>query len=409
MLTRLATPTSGDRLKRRALPTTTRRRHTRRDGDAGEHQAVAEELGVAGHHRGATRAALLVDRPRHQPCRRRQEGRRDDATGNERRRPRRPAAQLHRLDAGALTARLAEAGTAAQHPLQTGCHHGEQEHDGGDLTGSVTIVGAAPDAEHADGHRLDVEVLHRGEIGQRLHGDDGRPGGDGRPEHRHDDATRRRRPGGAERPGDEVGGRRLVAQGGTGEQVHIRVQRQGQGENGARHRAHLGEPRITAQLVPPPHLDRAGHPEHRRGDEAENVTRHGEWQHQRPAQHAASGEVVGADQPGQSHPQPDRDHEHPDRQHERGDHLVRQPGLPLLAPHLRVRPQHAGRQHGDRHDGEGGDDDGGDDPAGPIDTPPTSGGVDRTVDCRWWCGAVDHSTGCVSRSRRCPWPARRRR
>ena len=102
-----------------------------------------------------------------------------------------------------------------------------------------------------------------------------------------------------------AGGRRLVAQRGAGQQVHVRVQRQGERDDGAGHRADLGEPGVAAELVAPPRLDRAGDAEHRGRDEAEDVARHGQRQHERPAEHAPPGEAVGADQPGQ----PDAEHD----------------------------------------------------------------------------------------------------
>ena len=56
---------------------------------------------------------------------------------------------------------------------------------------------------------------------------------------------------------------RLVAQRGASHQVHVRIERERQREDRERHRPDLGEPRVAAELVAPPRLDRAGDAEHR--------------------------------------------------------------------------------------------------------------------------------------------------
>ena len=117
------------------------------------------------------------------------------------------------------------------------------------------------------------------------------------------------------------------------QQVHVRVQRQRQRDDRAGERADLREPGVAAELVAPPRLDRAGDAEHRGGDEAEDVARHRERQHERPADSTPpAGEPVGADEPRQARRRapPRRSPRRPSAR--RRDDLVGQPGLPLLAP-----------------------------------------------------------------------------
>ena len=138
----------------------------------------------------------------------------------------------------------AEAGPAPQHPFEPDGEQGEHEHQRGQFGGRVAVVGAPPDPEHADRHRVDAEVLDGGEVGERLHHDHGGPGGDRRTQHREHDAPRRLGRRGPERAGDEVGAGRLVAQRGPGQQVHVGVERERERDDGAGHRSDVGEPGI---------------------------------------------------------------------------------------------------------------------------------------------------------------------
>ena len=104
----------------------------------------------------------------------------------------------------------------------------------------------------------------------------------------------------------------------------------------AGHRADLGEPGVAAELVAPPRLHRPGDAEHGRRDEAEDVARHRQRQHERPATARAGRGSGGRRRATPARRRATIEHDDDaDRQHDGRDDLVGQAGLPLLAPDRR--------------------------------------------------------------------------
>ena len=163
-----------------------RRQQADPDRHRGERDAVAEELGVALDHRRAARAALLGDRPRDEPGHRGPEGEGDDGgrrDGGGDRLASRTGASARRARARPPDSpNRARPRRTRSKPMAS---RASSEHEGGDLARRVTVVGAAPDPEHADRDGLLAEVLHGAEVGERLHRHDRRAGGDRRAQHRH--------------------------------------------------------------------------------------------------------------------------------------------------------------------------------------------------------------------------------
>ena len=297
-------------------------------------------------------AGLLLHGPGGQPGDRTDEGDADGQGAQRRRQRGSTTAQLDGLDAAAGADRLAEACPTARDALQGDGQQREAEDQGGELARRVAVVGAPPDAEHPDGDGVHAEVLDRGEVGERLHHDHGRAGGDGRADEGQHDAPGGLAGRGAEDPGGVVGAGRLVAQRGAGQQVDVGVQHQGEGGDGATDRLHRREPGVASEPGGPLVLDRPGAPERRQGQEPQDVAGHGQRQDERPAQQPRTREPVRADHPGQARA------EHPGagggaRQQDHGvQQLAGEPGAPLLGPHVGAGLQHADGEE-EHRDGDG--------------------------------------------------------
>ena len=175
------------------------------DGRDGQHEAVAEEVEVAVEQRRAPvprcsriahAASCAVGAPKPSTT----TARRADGGGDG------PPA---RAGGGAGCRRpRRRPGRSGPGPRSTRsspmASSGEHEHQRGQLGGGVAVVRAPPDPEHADRHGVDAEVLHGGEVGERLHHHDGGAGGDRRAQHRQHDPPRRLGRRRAERAGHEV-------------------------------------------------------------------------------------------------------------------------------------------------------------------------------------------------------------
>ena len=266
--------------------------------------------------------------------------------------------QRDRLDPATATTLLV-ARPAPQPPLPQDDDRGHHEHGAGQLGRGTAFEHAVPHLFDADRDRGDVEVLDRGEVGQCLHGDQRRPGGQGRAGERQQHAPGRRRRRQAQRAGGVVGRGRLLAERGTGLQVDVGIQRQREHDDGHPHRTRVeqgavGTRQATQDATAPGRAHRAGRwrriPARRRA-----------W----PMATRAS--TTGCGSPGkrwtavsQARPPPmtrvrDDDADHQD---ERGHDHLEQAGLPQQSPDIgrrrQQRQQHAGQRCDDRRGHHGG-------------------------------------------------------
>ena len=254
------------------------------DGGDGQHEAVAEEVEVAVEQRRAPRAPLLADGPRRQLGGRRAEGHDDDGARADawRRRPATPAGGGVRMPASSPPARpnRARPRSIRSMPMTSRANTSTSVASSAAASRSYVprqIRNTPTDTVSTPKYctvaksvsvSITTTAAPAAMAGRSI----------GSTTRRVASAERR-----AERAGHEVGARRLVPQRGPGQQVHVRVQRQRQRDDGAGHRADVGEPGVAAELVAPPRLHRPGDAEHRGGDEAEDVAGHGEREDQGPA------------------------------------------------------------------------------------------------------------------------------
>ena len=196
-------------------------------------------------------AGLLPDRPHGELDHRADERGEHDGRTRAGRNDGAPAGEPAALEARTRAAGLSESRAPASDPFEPDREQREGEHHRGELAGRVAVVRAAPDPEHADRHGVDPEVLHRGEVGERLHHHDRAPGGDRRTDQREHDAAGGLGRSRAERACGVVGPGRLVAQRGACQQVHVRVEHEREGDDRASERLDVGEPGVEAEPRPP--------------------------------------------------------------------------------------------------------------------------------------------------------------
>ena len=202
----------------------------------------------------------------------------------------------------------------AARPALGGQHQQHQQHQrGGELRRRDRLAEREPGAIDAGGEGVDAEVLHRAEVGQRLHQRERHAAGDRRPGERHRDLEEAAPRPAAQRAADVDHAGALLEEGGAREQVDVGVEHQRHDRDRATERADRREPVVG----PAPVHDVAQEGLHRAGElqkvgvgVADDVGRDRERQQQRPLEDAAPGEVAHADQPGGA--DPDRDHPEPD-------------------------------------------------------------------------------------------------
>ena len=276
------------------------------DGDArgggdGRHQeAVGQVFGEARVGEEGRIGDDLPERPDQQLSHGDEEPGGQGRHADRRRGPGGCAPQPFRLEALPASALLVVARPAPQRPLGGQHGHGEQEDEDGELSGGVEVEGALPDEVDAHGDGLHIEVLHRGEIGERLHHHQGQPCGQGRPGERQHHASQGLPARGSQGAGGVVRPRGLLDQRGARHQVDVRVQGERHHEDRSGQRADLGYPHVRPEDGPQERLHGAGDVEHGEEDEPEDVGRHGQRQDEQPHQQVAQREPVGGHEPRQA-------------------------------------------------------------------------------------------------------------
>jgi hypothetical protein len=175
-------------------------------------------------------------------------------------------------------------------------HRHEQQHEteeaGGELGRGDPVAETEPGPVDGGGEGGDAEILHRAEVGERLHQRQGDARGDGRPRHGQADAQARSPGAGAERAGGLQHAGRLVEEGCAGEEIDVRVEHQRQHQADPGEVVDLRKPVVAARPAEQrPHaaLHRAGEGHGVRVGIADDVGRHGERQQQEPFEGARAG------------------------------------------------------------------------------------------------------------------------
>ena len=324
--------------------------HAHDGGEQCELQGVAEELEEAFGVRGAPRPGDLLECPRHELESRGQEREEQHDAADGKGGPRSRPLEATGPEPGRSTGGLTEAGPAAHDALEPDDHQRNHQHEGRELRCGVTIEGAAPDAEDADRHGVNAEILDGCEVGDRLHHHDGHASGECRSKHRDHDTTRCLERSGAEGSRNVVGRPGLVGERSASQQEDVRVEHEREDHDRATHRLDLGEPCVTTKPVAPLVLYRTGETEDRHGHESEHVRRHRKWCDQQPTKGFRSREAVGADKPGETAAEKKGAEAHPDQEHCGVDKLAGQARVPLLTPDLGLGIQDADCKEADRDD-----------------------------------------------------------
>ena len=118
-------------------------------------------------------------------------------------------------------------------------HHHRQQH-GGQLGRRDAVVHRQPRFVNTRRKGLDAKVTGHPKVCQSFHQGQGHPGGHGRTRQRQGNFTDTPRQGRSQQTGGLHQARCPLDQGGAGQQVHIRVERQGEHQRSAPNTAHIG-------------------------------------------------------------------------------------------------------------------------------------------------------------------------
>ncbi len=230
-----------------------------------------------------------------------------------------------------LRAALGETSAAAQQPLGRDEEHCDTDQQHRQLRCRVAVARPEPDAQHAVGDRRHVEQPDGADIGQDLHADQRRATGDRWASHREHDTPERLHPTASEAARHVDHPLRLLTEGRTSEEVHVRIERQRQHERTQPDGTHLTRAERFLQGAEP--------------HETEHVPRDGKGHDEQPTEQSASGKLVGGHEPGERRPEHHGAREHCEQQRCRvADHPA-EPGRPELAPHLGARLHHRPDDH----------------------------------------------------------------
>ena len=322
-----------------------REQGSHRGGGAREGAGVPEKRGEI--RRDLPRADR-GDRPPRELAHREQEREREHAHAGARRAGGPPPGEAHRLHPRPAPPALGEAGAAARVPLEQEQARGEEEQHAGELGGREAVEHPVPDPIDRLGEGAVAEARDGAEVGEGLHHREGHPCHQSRARHGHRDAEERAGARAPQHPGSLHGGGALLAKSHARQQVHIGIEDQRHHDHDPRVGADLGQPRAGAEPAAQRTLQRPRVFEEADEREADHVGRHGQRQDQRPFEHAAPGEAVVHDEPGESAPHHQGAGADSGQQQQGLAHQLEELGAPEMEPHV----ARGNRERGDhRRDG----------------------------------------------------------
>ena len=260
-----------------------------------------------------------------------------------------PPGEAHRLHHRPAPAALGEAGAATRVPLEQEQARREEEQHAGELGRRDAVEHPVPDPVDRLGERAVAEAGDGAEVRERLHHRESHAGDQRRARHGHRDAEERGAARPPQHPGDLDGGGALLAEGHARQQVHVGIEDQRHHHHDARVGADLGQPRAGADPAAQPALQRPRVLEQADEREADHVGRHGERQDQRPFEHAAPGEAMVHDEPGEPAPHHQGADADTDQQQHGLPHELEELGAPEMEPHVARGNREGGNDGRDGH------------------------------------------------------------
>jgi hypothetical protein len=205
---------------------------------------------------------------------------------------------------GAAARRVVVARLSSVPALESQDRRHEQQQHQREPRGRGRISHRHPGAVDPGGERLDAEIRHRAEVGERLHQRERHASGNRRPRERQRDVEERSEAAASQQASrlDEIG--RLLEESGAREQVDVGIEHQREHQHRAAQRADLGKPVFAS--APAGELAQGALHDTRKLQEVrvrvrDHVCGHRERQDQRPFHHRAAWKTIEGNQPRRAH------------------------------------------------------------------------------------------------------------
>ena len=244
-------------------------------------------------------------------------------------------------------------------PQQQGHQHQQKS---GQLRGGDAVVHCQPGLVDARSEGLDAEITGHPKIGQGFHQGQRHASCHGRACHRQGDPHQAP----PQRCAQQACGfhqvRGALGERRAGQQVNVGVQHKNKHQNGAAQAAHFGQhPALPTESVAQPGLRRPAELQKIGVGVSHHISRHGQWQQQRPFKKPPAGKLKQSHRARHADPQHRHTDPHRQAQQHRGHHVPGQHGLGHFTQNLvgicrmagqlaRRQPRRQHRQHRQQQD-----------------------------------------------------------